>query len=127
MTNYEISRHLQDRGCAFILWQIDDVIDFCDDLYGIPLNKNRAKYILKNLHRNADCSIGITWDSLEAEIFDFLLNNIHSVVVDWIKEVMPNNRGDIPSINNLDNRDLSNSEKTIRDNFAKFIGKYEKS
>ena len=68
MGNNEIARYLrEERNCAFILWQTDDVICKSEDME-MPITEKQVIDIMGMLNEYSDCEYGITWAHLENEI-----------------------------------------------------------
>lgn len=62
------TKKLPDEIC--IKWHIEDVIEEAEE-DEIKLTKNEARKILQEVLRHHDCTIGITWDTLNAAIHAF--------------------------------------------------------
>ena len=71
MSNTEIAQYLRnERNCAFILWQIDDVIDKGKEL-DYDIHQDDAAEILNDINNGANCEYGITWEDIEYGIVSF--------------------------------------------------------
>lgn len=71
MTTHEIAQYLRhERKTAFILWQVEDVLNRADD--GHEITVEEAEGIIEQLNENADCNYGITWDTLDHGIDNLL-------------------------------------------------------
>ena len=56
-----------DAEIAAIIWTDVDVRTYARE-QGVKLTKKQAKEITGNIHRSADCSIGINWDVIASHI-----------------------------------------------------------
>lgn len=76
MSNNEITNYLrEERDCALILWRTDDAIRAAMDEWGIEITEEQAAEIMCSIDENKDCEFGITWDTVYAEVHDYLRDN----------------------------------------------------
>lgn len=59
-----------------IKWSTDDVLALAKEK-DILLTEKEADEILDNVHKNHDAYIGINWETIEAEINDYVDYKIH--------------------------------------------------
>lgn len=55
-----------------IVWDIDDVHRLAEDRGYPDITDEEAGEVLRNAHNNHNAEYGINWDSLEAELQEFL-------------------------------------------------------
>ncbi len=72
MTVEELIRHLRnnyqhDDVIAYSLWSVDDILDRARSIR-IPISIGQAKEVLMSVNRHKDAAIGISWDTIDAEI-----------------------------------------------------------
>jgi hypothetical protein len=57
---------------ACIIWCADDVIQQADEAHDEHLSKRHANNIIGRVSQKADCGNGITWDTLDVYIEEFI-------------------------------------------------------
>lgn len=60
LTREQIDAWLEENGYIALLWAVDDVLEVRPDL-----TNEQAMEVLKKVERRHDCTIGVTWDTLE--------------------------------------------------------------
>lgn len=53
----------------------DDVIGHALDRFELELTEEQAKEILESVRRHYDAELGVNWDTLWGEIYDWRINN----------------------------------------------------
>jgi hypothetical protein len=64
----KLSRYPDDMMIACILWIPEDVKMRAKDEHDLQLTDEQVNEVMDGLYRHRDCSYGITWDHLDAEI-----------------------------------------------------------
>ena len=68
----EIKEHLStypdDAIIAVAIWQAEDVIQKAEDM-GKTVSQEDADDIIDSIHYNHDCTIGITWDTIDYYLY----------------------------------------------------------
>ena len=54
---------------AVAIWQVDDVLSQAD-LRGIKISKEQATEIVERIDRKQDCTLGITWTTIDCYLDD---------------------------------------------------------
>lgn len=71
MTIKEAIKHLKGYDpkshCAMHLWLTDDVFDKAKEM-GVDMDQDKADEIIDDVHNHIDCTLGITWDTIECYI-----------------------------------------------------------
>lgn len=68
------------RNIAFISWGIDDVIGTASE-QGFIMEKEDAIDIIAELDRRSDCSLGITWDTINAYVDTWIEDHSFDAVI----------------------------------------------
>lgn len=67
-----INKYLkEERNTAFIMWQTEDVI-YRAKVQNIDVTEDQAREVISDLNRRADCTLGITWGTLDIYIDEVL-------------------------------------------------------
>lgn len=61
---------------AVAIWQEEDVIERAAEL-GVQMSHKAAAHIIDEVDHHQDCSLGITWDTLEYHIEEFKRKHPH--------------------------------------------------
>lgn len=57
---------LEDEDRIFISWCVDDILMRSEELEVKPkVSKKKAREILKEMEKNHDATLGITWDTID--------------------------------------------------------------
>lgn len=68
LANWQIANYLRDeRHCALILWQTDDVIEEGRQM-GYEISQAQANDIIAIVDKYKDCSYGISWETIHYHI-----------------------------------------------------------
>lgn len=70
----------QERNHAFILWSLEDVIGRAENI-GSEMPQSVAIDIMGNISKSADCELGITWDTLDFHIEEWIEENTFEVLI----------------------------------------------
>lgn len=68
------------RHKAFISWGTDDVTGRASEI-GFVMDESIAINIIGDIDRAADCTIGVTWDTIDFHIEDWIAKNSFNVVI----------------------------------------------
>jgi hypothetical protein len=55
---------------AAAIWCEDDVLERAEEL-GLECSREQARYIIDRIDDKQDCSLGITWDTIDCYLCDF--------------------------------------------------------
>lgn len=69
----------QVRDKAFILWSTDDVIHKAAEI-GFVMDEDTAIDIISDIDGNSDCNHGITWDTIDYHVGEWIDENSFNVV-----------------------------------------------
>jgi len=78
-TLFEFLRQVRNK--AFISWSTTDVIERAKEI-GFEMMMEDAVTIIANIDRKADCTIGITWDTIDYFIGEWIEDNSFEVVIE---------------------------------------------
>ena len=79
-TSTIISFLKEHRGKAFISWSIDDIVDKASET-GFEMSDTAAREIISKLNHDADCTVGISWDTISSYIDEWILKNSFDVIL----------------------------------------------
>jgi len=79
-TSTIISFLKEHRGKAFISWSIDDIVDKASET-GFEMSDTAAREIISKLNPDADCTVGISWDTISSYIDEWILKNSFDVIL----------------------------------------------
>ena len=92
MTIKDLIEHLKtypfDMEVAHILWLPEDAVMRAEQR-GYAITDEEANDVISSMQHHADCSIGMSWDSLDAELDDYM-DDDHKIelIESYLKEVM---------------------------------------
>ena len=81
-TSTIISFLKEHRGKAFISWSIDDIVDKASET-GFEMSDTAAREIISKLNPDADCTVGISWDTISSYIDEWILKNSFDVTLNF--------------------------------------------
>jgi len=73
-TDSQLLEELRSRNICLSVWYPMDVMEYALENLDRLITEEQAAQILKNIERHHDANLGITWDTLDAEITEFLEN-----------------------------------------------------
>ena len=79
-TSTIISFLKEHRGKAFISWSIADIVDKASET-GFEMSDTAAREIISKLNHDADCTVGISWDTISSYIDEWILKNSFDVIL----------------------------------------------
>jgi len=79
--DFIIFQHLKEvRHKTFISWSIDDVKGKAEEL-GFVMGDEKAIDIISEIERRADCTVGITWETIEYYVEEWIEENSFEVEI----------------------------------------------
>lgn len=117
LSTTDIANYLREhRHCAFILWQDMDALHCFEDNLGFSEGlEDAAREVMNNVDNAGDCSYGITWDTIDYEVWHYIKQNYHEIVRDW----MSSQKLPPCSLDEVDNDTLTEEQRKIKDNLLK--------